>query len=262
MNAVETVKVQTTAILFGRGGQHGAQSLPRKNLIPLLGRPVMVYPLLAAVHSRAVDRLYVSTDDAEIAEIGREFGAEIIHRPDHLATKDSLMEDAIAHGYSEVKRRLGKGPNYVVILMCNAPNVLAKTIDQGSQILHENPLFDSVITASRLNMFAPLRARRVTSAGTLKPYVPFDAIGDPSTMNSNRNSTPDVYFGDSGMTFVRGHCLEDMAHNLLPCPWMGKEIGFIEQLPGGGDIDASWQISVLEHWLNMQGFSESSTPYD
>ena len=165
MSSNSTKRARTVAILFGRGGRYGSQSLPKKNLVPLLGRPVMVYPLLATRYSQSIDRLYVSTDDDEIASIALGFGAELIKRPDYLATKEALMESAIDHAHREVKNRLTYAPEYVVILMCNAPNILAKTIDEGVHILDTHSQYDSVITVSKLNMFGPLRARKRSEEG-------------------------------------------------------------------------------------------------
>lgn len=254
--------VDIACVLFGRGGKFGRQDVPEKNLRPLLGRPAMTYPLLAAKNSKEVDVLYLSTDDAEIANIGRKLGAEIIDRPDYLATKEALMEDAIFHACGEIKNRLGYIPEIVVVLMCNAPHILASTIDEGVRRLKTKPEFDSVITACKMNMFSPLRARKITEKGTLVPFVPFDCIQNKNLLSSNRNSAGDAYFADNGMTVVRSKCLANIHDNLLPFQWMGKEIHFIEQFDTGCDIDDEWQLVVLERWLANHGFTKTSTPYD
>ena len=75
------------ALLLGRKGSVG---FPGKNTYPLLGRPLMTYPVMAAKKSRYVDKLYISTDDEVIMEIGRKHGAEIIIRPPELCTKAAL----------------------------------------------------------------------------------------------------------------------------------------------------------------------------
>ena len=85
-----------TALLLGRGGSTG---FPGKNLYPVLGRPLVAYPMLAASESKCVDRLYVSTDSEEIMSVGRQYGAEIIVRPPELCTPTALGEDSFAHGY-------------------------------------------------------------------------------------------------------------------------------------------------------------------
>ena len=87
------------ALLLGRKGSVG---FPGKNLFPVLGRPLLQYPLMAALNTPAVDRVYISTDDERIMEVGRKHGAEIIVRPPELATKAALGEDAYADGYREI----------------------------------------------------------------------------------------------------------------------------------------------------------------
>lgn len=83
------------ALLIGRGGSRG---VPGKNTLPILGRPLMTYPVLAARHAEHVDQLFLSTDDAEIAAIGVAEGATIIQRPAELASHEALVEDVIQHG--------------------------------------------------------------------------------------------------------------------------------------------------------------------
>ena len=58
------------------------------------------------------------------------------------------------------------------------------------------------------------------------------------------------------MTVVRVNKIENMDENLLPFQWMGKNIGFIEQAPGGGDVDYEWQWAAQRHWLNENGVYE------
>ncbi|MEK7376528.1 MAG: cytidylyltransferase, partial [Candidatus Margulisiibacteriota bacterium] len=74
------------ALLLGRKGSVG---FPGKNTYPLLGMTMMEYPLTAALESKYVDEVYVSTDDEEIMEIARNHNAKVIVRPPELATKDA-----------------------------------------------------------------------------------------------------------------------------------------------------------------------------
>ena len=91
------------ALLLGRKGSTG---MPGKNTRLVLGRPMVAYPLMAARESEHVDRIYVSTDDPEIAAIGREHGAEVIDRPPELCTPEALGEDAYKHGHEVIRERL------------------------------------------------------------------------------------------------------------------------------------------------------------
>jgi len=248
------------ALLLGRKGSVG---FPGKNLYPILGRPLVAYPLLAAVSAKKVDRVYVSTDDDRIMEIGERHGAHIIVRPPELASKTALGEHAYVHGYQVIRDSMPNGQELelLVLLFCNAATILGQTIDQGIDILRQNPVYDSAVTVSCYNMWSPLRARKIGSDGLLHPFVPFENFGDPATLNCDRDSQGDVWFADMGVSIVRPHCLENLEEGLLPQKWMGQNIYPLKQW-GGCDVDFEWQIPGVEFWLGQHGFSESRTPYD
>jgi len=245
------------ALVLGREGSVG---FPRKNTALVLGRPMMVYPLLAAKHARYVDEVYVSTDSERIKVIACSYGATVIDRPPELATKTALGEEAYAHGFRYIRDVLKKPVELMVLLFCNAPTILASTIDEGIEALRKNPTLDSAVTVSCYNMWSPLRARRIGDDGLLHPFVPFEAFGDPSTLNCDRDSQGDVYFADMSVSIVRPRCLEDLTSGLLPQRWMGQRIDPLKQW-GGCDVDFAWQIPGVEYWLRHQGFSEDTTPY-
>src|SRR5437868_14930014 len=111
------------ALLIGREGSTG---FPGKNTYPVLGRPMMLYPMLAALHSRFVTRCYLSTDSAQYKAFARERGWRIIDRPAALATKEALGEDAFRHGYEVIRDECaaaGDPLEQVALLFCNAPTV-------------------------------------------------------------------------------------------------------------------------------------------
>jgi hypothetical protein len=246
------------ALLLGREGSVG---FPGKNTTPIFGRPLLVYPLLAARNARHVDELYVSTDSQKIKTIAADFGATIIDRPPELATKEALGEDAYAHGYRHVRYALKKDVELMVLLFCNAATILAQTIDEGIEALRKDPGLDSAVTVSSYNMWSPLRARRIDGSGLLQPFVPFEVFGDPSKLNCDRDSQGDVYFADMSVSIVRPRCLEDLTYGILPQRWMGRRIYPLRQW-GGCDVDFAWQVPGVEHWLRAHGFSENQTPYN
>ncbi len=147
------------AILIGRGGSVG---LPNKNLYPLLNRPLMSYPLLAAQNSKFVDDVYVSTDSKEIMDIAKKFGAKTINRPPELATSESMPEDVFVHGYEFIKSHTKEKIEFIVILMCNAVSVLPETIDKGVEILRSKKDFDSAVTVSVIICFLQLEQEKLT----------------------------------------------------------------------------------------------------
>ena len=278
------------ALLLGRKGSVG---FPGKNTMPVLGRPLCAYPILAAINSKYVDKLYISTDDEQIMAIGRKYGADIIVRPPELCTKEALGEDAYVHGYEVIKgrrkapqrnglrpreicsafhgvnisrgrqgsRREGKEIELMVLLFCNAVTITAGTIDEGIEVLRNNPSYDSAVTVSCYNMWSPLRARKIGGDGLLHPFAPFETFGDPNTLNCDRDSQGDVWFADMGVSIVRPRCLKNLDAGLLPQKWMGQKIYPLKQW-GGCDVDFEWQIPGVEFWLQHEGFSEMKTPYN
>jgi len=240
------------ALMIGREGSVG---FPGKNVYPILGKPMMAYPLLAAKNAKTVDKVYISTDSPKIKFVGREYGAEIIDRPSELCTKEALGEHAFVHGYHYIKEKTGQDIELVVLLFCNAPTILPETIDEGVDILRKNPRYDSAVTVSRYNMWSPLRARKEGDDGLLYPFVPFEIFGDPKTLNCDRDSQGDVWFADMSVSIVRPNCLEHLMEGLLPQKWMGQKIFPLKQW-GGCDVDYEWQVPQVEFWLKKHGFSE------
>lgn len=100
----------TFAFIFARGGSKG---LPGKNIKPLMGKPLIEYSIETALSSPAIDKVFVSTDDLGIAEVGKRAGAIIIMRPDHLATDESPEWQSWRHAIDWVRRRYGDFDNFV-----------------------------------------------------------------------------------------------------------------------------------------------------
>ena len=244
-----------SAILFGRKGSVG---FPGKNLYPVLGRPLLLYPLLAAINSTKVDKVFVSTDDKEIMEIGEEYGAELIYRPPYLANSTVLVDEVFAHGYREVRKK--HDVEMIVILVCNAANILSSTIDLGIDILRNDRSLDSAVGVSDYTTWTPMRARTEDSNGLLKPFIPFEAFGDPSKINCDRDAMGSVWFVDMSVSVVRPRCLENIESGMLPQKWLGQRIYPLKQW-GGLDADFEWQIPQIEYWLKAHGFTEDTTPY-
>jgi len=243
------------ALMMGREGSEG---FPGKNVYPVLGRPMMEYPLIAANDSKHIDKIFVSTDSQKIADIGRSYGGEIIDRPEYLCTRSALGEDVYRHGYHEIAHRIAPEEiELLVLLMCNAPTVTGTLIDQGIETLRNHPEFDSAVSVSCYNMWSPLRARKIGDDGLLHPFVPFECFGDPETLNCDRDSQGDVWFADMGASIVRPHCLENLESGLLPQKWMGQKIYPLKQW-GGCDVDYEWQIPMVEYWLRKHGFTDQA----
>lgn len=238
------------ALIIGRKGSVG---FPGKNTFPVLGKPLCYYPMQAALKSKNINQVFVSTDDEKIMEIAIANGIKIIHRPPELCTKEALGEHVFLHGYQQIKDQAQNQVEFLVLLFCNAATVTFSLIDQGIEILRKSPDADSAVTVSKYNMWSPLRARKINSSGLLDPFVRFETFGDPQSLNCDRDSQGDVWFADMGASIVRPRCLENMSEGLLPQKWMGKKIVPLKQW-GGCDVDYEWQIPQVEYWLKKNGY--------
>ena len=95
------------AVIPARGG---SKRIPRKNIRPFCGRPIIAYSIKAARQSNLFDRVLVSTDDLEIAEIAKEYGAEVpFTRPAELADDFTRTDEVFIHALNYLKN---KSENY------------------------------------------------------------------------------------------------------------------------------------------------------
>lgn len=211
----------------------------------------------AALQTKLVDEVFLSTDDERLMELASQNGVEVIQRPAHLCTKEALAEDAFVHGYEEICRRRNLTPELLVLLFCNAATLLPSTIDRGITVLRENSEYDSAVTVSRYNMWSPLRARRIGDDGLLHPFVPFAAISEEGNLSCDRDSQGDAWFADVSVSVVRPRNLEHIHDGLLPQKWMGHRIFPLKQ-EAGCDVDYEWQIPMVEWWLQRHLFPNES----
>jgi len=116
-------------LIVGRGGSKG---LPRKNVKLLHDRPLIAWTVAAGLGAETLDRLVVSTDDAEIAEAARAAGADVpFMRPPELATDAASVYDAINHAIDS----LGGGFDLVVLLQATSPLRTSADIDGAVRTL-------------------------------------------------------------------------------------------------------------------------------
>jgi len=211
--------------------------------------------LIAAKKSKFIDKIYVATDCDKIKKISSKYNVEFIDRPKKLNTNKALGDHVFEYSYEQVKKKNTKKIELVVLLFANAPTINFKLIDQGITLLKKNKYFDSAVSTSVYNMWSPLRARKLASDGSLKPFVDFEYFGNPKTLNCDRDSQGNVYFADMSLSVVRPKCLENLKNGLLPQRWMGKKIMPIKSW-GGCDVDYKWQIPGVKHWLITNGFKK------
>lgn len=244
------------ALIIGRKGSR----VKDKNVRPVLGRPLALYPILAAKHARAVTDVFVSTDSDKIQALAAAQGCAYIERPAFLATNEALAEDAFKHGYEAIVERAaaaGRDPiEFIVLLFANGATITPGIIDEGVRFLREHPDYDSAVTVSKYNMFSALRARRIED-GRVLPFVDPKLFADATC---DRDSQGDTYFVDCSVFLLRPRCF-DYSRGEIPFRWIGRTVHPMHQ-EGGCDVDFEWQFPMVEHFLRSAGFTEDKTPYD
>ncbi|NSW78196.1 MAG: acylneuraminate cytidylyltransferase [Chthonomonadetes bacterium] len=140
--------IQAVAIIPARGGSKG---IPRKNLQEVGGIPLIGRSVLAARGARHVQAVYVSTDDAEIASVAQEYGAQIIWRPAELATDTASSESALLHAL-EMLREHGSEVELIVFIQCTSPFVEPQDIDAMIEKMQEEQA-DCIFTVTPFHGF-------------------------------------------------------------------------------------------------------------
>ena len=124
------------AVLPARGG---SKRIPRKNIKPFLGRPMIAWPIASLQATGLFDRIIVSTDDPEIAEIARDAGAETpFQRPAALSDDHTGTREVIAHAIDAEAADTGRAPQDNDLICCvypTAPFLRGSDIARGSDIM-------------------------------------------------------------------------------------------------------------------------------
>lgn len=236
-------------------GKKNSTGLPGKNRRVILGRPAAEYAFIAGT-SANIDQLYVSTDCPEIVSIGEKYAAIHIQRPPELATPDALTEDVLLHAYKIISDQ-HPSVKTITLLFCNNPAINVELLNEAIAFIETSVEFDSCFSVAKYDMFSPARARNLSEEGEIRPSVDLSLIDNVSSL---RDSQGAVYYCDLSIQVMKPSCFENMEEGQLPFKWQGKKSKAIVT-DFGFDIDAEWQVPVIEYWLKKHGFTEISVPW-
>ena len=155
------------AIIPARGG---SKRIPRKNIKEFCGQPMIAWPIQAAIESKCFDRIIVSTDDSEIAEVAKTYGAETpFVRPPELSNDHAGTIPVIAHAIEWIKSS-GCMVENACCIYATAPFVLATDLQKGRSLLTSS---NSDYTFSVTSFPFPIqRAIRITSENRIQMFQP------------------------------------------------------------------------------------------
>ncbi len=161
------MKSKIIAIIPARGG---SKRIPRKNIKLFFGKPLIVYSIEVALKSKLFDRVIVSTEDEEIAEVARKHGAEVpFMRPLELADDFSSSGDSVRHTIKTLQKE-GEKIDFVCTIYATAPLLDAKYLKEGFEILKNS---DACMAFSVTSMPFPIqRTFKITKDNRCKMFTP------------------------------------------------------------------------------------------
>jgi CMP-N,N'-diacetyllegionaminic acid synthase len=176
-------------LITARGGSKG---LPRKNVLPLGGKPLIAWSIEAAKGSAYVDRLILSSDDPEIMSVAAAWGCEVpFVRPAELATDQAGSLDVVRHAISQ----LSEAYDYIVLLQPTSPLRTSADIDDCIKLCHARAA-TTCVTVCAVDK-TPYWMFKIDAAAKLIPLFP------ASDMPQSRQNAPDVFLLNGAVYVAR-----------------------------------------------------------
>ena len=160
-------KNKIVALIPARGGSKGIKN---KNIIDLCGKPLISYTIQAALESKYIDKVIVSTDSQEIADVAIKYGAEVpFLRPGELASDTSKTIDAVMHAVGELEKRKEEY-DILILLQATQPLRTADDIDSAIELFIKNK-GQSLVSVSPVED-NPILIRTIDNLGRMNSILP------------------------------------------------------------------------------------------
>lgn len=227
-----------------RGGSKG---IPRKNLKPIAGKPLVAWTIGQALEAKEalesdhILDVIVSTDDAELAEIAREYGAEVpFMRPAHLAEDTTATEPVMEHAI-EFMTQAGRRPDAVMLLQATSPVRLPGTLERAVRQFAASDS-DSMVGVIPIGPF-------IWTASE-PPVAQYEVMARPRRQELTKET---FRYRENGSMYITKTELYEEIHNRLG----GKIELFLLEEVEGVDIDAPIDFTLAEYQL-LQTFSNQN----
>jgi N-acylneuraminate cytidylyltransferase len=206
----------------------GSKRLPRKNLLPLAGKPLLAHTVEHALAAKCVTEVVVSTDDREIAAVATGLGASVVERPADLASDSATSESVLIHALDWRRNKGLNDPALVVFLQCTSPIRSNDDIDRAVKALEEQKA-DSIFSACRESPFI----WRGGAEGLTSFTYDYRA--------RKRTQEWPPYFRENGSIYIfRPHILRECANRL------GGKVGVYEMSAWSSfDIDCEEDLHLV-----------------
>ena len=231
--------MKVTVLLTGRGNN----TLKDKNVMDILGHPVLYYPAHAARKAKTVDSWYCSSDDGKILTAAEEEGYIRIKRPDELATPTAQHVDAIYHAL-DIMKEDGLVPDILVVVLANNITIKSEWIDECVRMMQGDMTISAVVPVYEDNDHHPLRGKRVVD-GRLQMYEQ----GVTGKISTNRQDLPTCYFLSHNFWVLNTKLLfESNGEGQAPWSFMGNNIAYYE-IDESIDIHKEIDLLIAKEWI-------------
>lgn len=189
---------ETLAIIPARGG---SKSVPRKNIRLFYGYPLIAYSIAAGKLSSNIDRVLVTTDSEEIADVAKQYGAEVpFLRPAEYSLDWSPDIDFIRHALEWLYHNEGKVPRWLVQLRPTSPIRHPSIIDKGIETIRGNCAATSLRSVHKCANPPFKYYKAGKKNGFLEPLMPDMTLEET---NMPRQGYPEVYIGNNYVDVLR-----------------------------------------------------------
>lgn len=230
--------MKVTALLTGRGNN----TLKDKNILDILGHPVLYYPAQAGKKARSINNWYCSSDDEKILRAAEEVGYSRIVRPEYLGAPTAQHVDVIKHAIDVIPTdELG---DILVVILANNVTIKSDWIDECVQIMQKDMSITSVVPVYEDNDHHPLRGKRVEN-GRLQMYEK----GITGKISTNRQDLPTCYFLSHNFWVLNTHkMIESNYSGQQPWDFMGNNIAYFE-INESIDIHKEIDLYIAKEWI-------------
>lgn len=230
--------MNVTALLTGRGNN----TLKGKNILDILGHPVLYYPAKAGKNAKTVTNHFCSSDDEKILLNAENVGYKRIVRPDYLSSPTAQHVDVIRHAIEVIpSEELGE---ILVVLLANNVTIKSEWIDTCVKMMQEDMKLSAVVPVYEDNDHHPLRAKRL-AGGRLQMYEQ----GVTGKVSTNRQDLPKCYFLSHNFWVLNTKLmLESNYEGQQPWAFMGNNIGYFE-IDESIDIHKEIDLFIAKEWI-------------
>lgn len=207
--------MKVVALLTGRGNN----TLKDKNVLDILGHPVLYYPAHATRQVDIIDGFFCSSDDEKILSAAEEEGYKRIVRPAELASPTAQHVDCIRHAL-DVMHEDGIDPEICVVVLANNVTVKSKWVKECIEMMQKDPAVTAVVPVYEDNNHHPLRAKSLNAEGTLSMYEK-GIVGKVST---NRQDLPTCYFLSHNFWVLNVAYIKSGEEGQQPWGFMGDKV--------------------------------------